>query len=107
MLLTVNALSQQLQIKPSTLYAWAAQGKIPCLKIHGLLRFSADEIMQWIESFHHPSRSRIRPHVRPNRPGADWDAIIARVKRRAYNSGHGETRLRSSPIGKEETDGAV
>ena len=23
----------------STLYAWAAQGRIPCIKIHGLVRF--------------------------------------------------------------------
>ena len=37
MLLTIKDLSARLNIKPSTLYLWAAQGKIPCRKIHGLL----------------------------------------------------------------------
>ena len=35
MLLTIKDLAEQLQIKPSTLYAWASQGKIPCVRIHG------------------------------------------------------------------------
>ncbi|HBH78644.1 MAG TPA: DNA-binding protein, partial [Nitrospira sp.] len=38
MLLTVQELAQLLHIKAATLYAWAAQGKIPSLKLHGLLR---------------------------------------------------------------------
>ena len=37
---------------------------------------------------------------------ADLDRLIARAKREAYNSRHGETRPRSSLIGKEEHDGA-
>ena len=41
MLLTVKELASHLHIKPSTLYAWAGQGRIPCLKIHGLLWFRA------------------------------------------------------------------
>ena len=40
MLLTVKELADQLHIKPSTLYAWAAQGRIPCFKLHGLVRFA-------------------------------------------------------------------
>ena len=44
MLLTVKELAEQLHIKPATLYAWAAQDKIPCLKIHGLLRFDRQTI---------------------------------------------------------------
>ena len=39
MLLTIKDVARQLQIKPATLYAWAAHGKIPCRKIHGLIRF--------------------------------------------------------------------
>jgi excisionase family DNA binding protein len=104
---TVKDIVQQLQLKPSTVYAWAAQGKIPSLKIHGLIRFRADQITQWIESFSRPSGSRTKPHVRPNRSGAHLDVIIARIKKHAYNPRHGETRQRSSPIGKEAADGAV
>ena len=47
----VQALSAHLNIKPSTLYAWAAQGRIPSLKIHGLVRFNRTEIQRWLESF--------------------------------------------------------
>jgi excisionase family DNA binding protein len=87
MLQTIKEVATRLQIKPSTLYAWAAQERIPCLKIHGLVRFRKDEIV----------RTR----------AFDIDHVIARAKRGAYNPRHGETRLRSSPIGKEDADGAV
>jgi len=39
----VRELSVYLHVKPSTLYAWAGQRRIPCLKIHGLLRFRREE----------------------------------------------------------------
>ena len=54
MLLTVKALSQRLQITPSTLYAWANQGKIPSRKIHGLVRFDPTDIDRWLASFSPP-----------------------------------------------------
>ena len=54
MLLTVKDLSAWLNLKPSTLYLWAAQGKIPCRKIHGLVRFDATEIDRWLSSFSPP-----------------------------------------------------
>ena len=107
MILTVNDLSHQLHIKPATLYAWAAQGKIPCLKIQGLVRFRSEEIAQWIESFHRPTGARVQPRVRSKRSAPDLQAIIARTRGLAYNPRHGETRPRSSPIGKEAADGAV
>jgi excisionase family DNA binding protein len=53
-LLTVKNLSQRLQIKPSTLYAWVSHGKIPCRKIHGLVRFDPTEIDRWLASFSPP-----------------------------------------------------
>ena len=37
MLLTIKDVSVWLNIKPSTLYLWAGQGKIPCRKIHAIL----------------------------------------------------------------------
>jgi excisionase family DNA binding protein len=45
MLLTVKDLSAWLNMKPSTLYLWAAQGKIPCRKIHGLIRFEREQVL--------------------------------------------------------------
>jgi excisionase family DNA binding protein len=99
MLLTVNALSQRLQIKPSTLYAWARQGKIPCRKIHGLVRFDPIEIDRWLASFS-PTPS-VPPEIGKRRKDhADLDRLIASAKRAVYTSGHGET-ITPSPTGKE------
>ena len=49
-LCTIKELAAELSINPSTLYAWAAQGRIPCVKLHGLVRFRREEIERWVES---------------------------------------------------------
>lgn len=101
MLLTVQELAQLLHIKAATLYAWAAQGKIPCLKLHGLLRFRQDEIDQWLESCRPASRA---PHPFPRkprpRPVSNVDALIEQAKRAAYTE-RGETSI-ASPFRKEQ-----
>ena len=102
MLLTIRELSNQLQIKTSTLYSWAAQGKIPSRKIHGLLRFNRDEIKEWLSSFDRivvPFPSSL---MRGRGESVDIDRLIARAKRDVYTRRHGETRLKSGLIGKEE-----
>jgi len=104
-LLDIHAVSQLLNIKPCTLYAWAARGRIPCRKIHGLVRFRREEIHEWLESFRAQPKAKESPRVRAS--AFDINRVIARAKRDAYNPRHGETRPRSSPIGKEEADGAV
>ena len=104
--LTVKDLSEYLHIKPATLYAWAARGKIPCVKIHGLLRFRRDEIEQWLETFR---KQQSKPSLKPRnrRRSLDIDRLITSAKREVYTAHRGETRPKSSPIGKEDTDGAV
>ena len=106
MLLTVKELAEQLHIKPATLYAWAAQDKIPCLKIHGLLRFDRQTIHEWLRSFGVSRHDQGLRFGLPNRTSDSVDALIARAKRGPYTSHHGETRPKSSLIGKEECDGA-
>lgn len=104
MLLTIKDLSAWLNIKPSTLYLWAVQGKIPCQKIHGLIRFDREKVMRWLDSF-----EKKPPGVLPCISRAidtDVDQLIEAAKRDAYTARHGETRLKSSLIGKEERDGA-
>ena len=105
MLLTIREVSQLLHIKHSTLYAWAAQGRIPCFKIHGLVRFRREDIDQWLESCRTQSALKLALPVRGR--AVDLSKVIARAKRAAYNPRHGETRQRSSPIRKEAVDGAV
>jgi excisionase family DNA binding protein len=99
MLLTVNALSQRLQIKPSTLYAWASHGKIPCRKIYGLVRFDPTEIDRWLASFAPPQSKPTQTRTR-RADHADLDRLIASAKREVYTPGHGET-ITPSPAGKE------
>jgi len=96
MYIDVKELSHYLNIKPSTLYAWVHQGKIPHLKIHGLIRFQKEDIDRWTESFR---RERIeKPFRMPKAQGKiAIDILIDRAKREVYNFHHGETRPISSP----------
>lgn len=98
MLLTIKELSRQLNIKQSTLYLWVKQGKIPCQKIHSLVRFDADAIAVWLRSFN-PYRATTRPSLSQH-PKLDLDRIIEAAKRQVYTPDHGET-MTPSPTGKE------
>jgi excisionase family DNA binding protein len=98
MLLTIKDLSRQLNIKPSTLYLWAAQGKIPCQKIHGLIRFDPEAIAVWLRSFD-PIHATT-PQALPHNSALDVDRIIEAAKRGVYTSCQGET-ITPSPTRKE------
>ncbi len=93
MLLTIKDLAKQLRIKPLTLYAWASQSKIPCVRIHGLIRFRPEEIEQWLSGF-----AKIHPTLPDyTKRGRDIDEIIAAAKRDINNPRHGETGPALSP----------
>jgi excisionase family DNA binding protein len=49
-LLTIKEIADILSVKEKTLYQWAELGQIPCIKLNGVLRFSADDIGEWITS---------------------------------------------------------
>jgi excisionase family DNA binding protein len=85
MLLTIREVSQLLHVKPSTLYAWAAQGRVPCFKLHGLVRFRREDIDRWVESFRIAAVSKVNHRTHPRRSGSDLDTLIARAKGQAYN----------------------
>jgi excisionase family DNA binding protein len=84
MLLTIKDLSAWLNIKSSTLYLWAAQGKIPCRKIHGLIRFDREAIQQWLDTF--GSHISPLPSIHSGSRGQDIGAVIARAKRSLYTA---------------------
>ena len=86
MLLTVKELADQLHIKSATLYAWAAGGKIPCVKLHGLVRFRLEDIERWIESCQVPTNPRISHRATSGGSAEDLDRLIARAKEQAYHS---------------------
>ena len=106
-LLTIKAITERLQVKDKTIYAWVAQGRIPALKINGVLRFESEAIERWLcecQTQSHKTSSTLRP----SRPGSarDVDHLIERAKRAVYTS-HGETRPVASPFRKEDTNGAL
>ena len=47
-LLKISEAAELLGISTRTLYAWSASGRVPSVKINGVLRFEADEINEWI-----------------------------------------------------------
>ena len=98
MLLTIKDLAARLNIKPSTLYLWAAQGKIPCRKIHGLIRFDPDAIAAWLHAFE-SNQARATPPL-PRDSHLDVDRLIEAAKREVYTPRHGET-ITPSPTAKE------
>lgn len=104
MLLTIKEVSTWLNIKPSTLYLWAAQGKIPCHKIHGLIRFEREAISEWLRSFEPKPQKPIL--ALSQRVNTDLELLVEAAKRDAYTA-RGETKPLSSLIRKEESDGAV
>jgi hypothetical protein len=60
--------------------------------------------MDWLESFERKSPESVPSFSRGIH--SDVDQLIEAAKREAYTPCHGETRPRSSLIGKEERDGA-
>lgn len=105
MYLTVTQVSHHLQIKPSTIYAWVAQGRIPFVKIHGVIRFRQEEIDLWVASFQ-KEREKIPSLDFSKKNQRDIDLLIARTKQEVYNSSRGETKPKSAQ-GKEDVHGAV
>jgi len=95
--LTIGEVSDWLKVKRGTLYAWAAAGKIPSLKIHGLVRFQSDEIQQWLASFKPQNANPLNLKEKRGGGVSQLDAIIVWAKQDAYNANrgkpdHGKTR---------------
>ncbi|TEU16863.1 MAG: DNA-binding protein [Anaerolineales bacterium] len=49
MLLNVKQVANYLQLKPSTIYAWAQGEKIPAFKIGRTWRFRRSDLDAWLE----------------------------------------------------------
>ena len=101
---TVKDLAARLQVKDKTIYAWVSQGKIPCVKVNGVIRFDPEDIEHWLQHCHVPiGLPRLRGrHRRTGSAQASEgvDSLVESAKRAVYTS-HGETRPVASPDGKE------
>ena len=106
MLLTIQDVAQHLQIKPSTLYAWVAQGKIPCVRLNGLVRFAQEDIDAWVEA-NRKKMASMKARQVGGRVIGDVKGYVARLRGAGHNGVHGETRSKAGSIRKEERDGAL
>ena len=88
-LMDIKEVSAWLNLKSATLYLWVAQGKIPALRIHGLIRFHREDVERWLEDCRKtprvaaPVRRRAQAHE-------EVDDLIAMAKREVYTSSHGK-----------------
>ena len=105
-LLNVKDMATRLQVKEKTVYAWASQRKIPCVKVNGVIRFDAKEIELWLQKCHVPIGPPRRPAKnRPKGSVTSVDSLVESAKRAVYTS-RGETRPIASPYGREGANGA-
>lgn len=47
-LLTVPEVAEFLRVRPSTVYAWVAEGRLPCLRLGGRIRFQKESLLRWV-----------------------------------------------------------
>lgn len=48
--MTVEEVAKYLRVRPSTIYEWAKEGKIPAAKVGRLWRFHEEEIETWVRN---------------------------------------------------------
>jgi len=48
-LLNIKQLSEYLEVSVNTIYSWVSRGKIPFIKLNGIVRFQLDDINTWID----------------------------------------------------------
>jgi excisionase family DNA binding protein len=90
-LLNVKKVSEWLPVMPSTVYVWVAEGKIPALKIQGVIRFRRDDIEAWLDGCQLAPPTPPRPVERRQHGTDHIDALIARAKAEAYTPSHGRS----------------
>jgi excisionase family DNA binding protein len=106
--LDIAALEERLQVKRSTLYAWAEEGTIPHLKLGRLLRFDPDEIQAWLLTHRREAKSDPIQHRHRHRRSKNQhiDDLIARAKRGIYTPARGKPD-QDRATRKGEKDGSV
>ena len=102
MYFTVKELSDYLNIKAPTLYAWVGGEKIPYIRIHGLVRFRQEEINGWVESFRKTNSKSLPKNFKKNGTG-DFEVLFERTRREIYNAAPrgNQTKIRPKKGGKK------
>ncbi len=106
-MLTVTQVSEMLNVKASTIYSWVAQGKIPHVKIHGLIRFHPHEVDQWINAFTRNPSTKLPILTNHDRDDDYLERLIAKAKREVYDIGPRGNRTKIEPQTEGENYGAL
>ena len=61
--LTIQQLSELIQVSPSTLYQWTHSGFIPHYKIGQAIRFKETDIEKWLKSRKRKGRSTYKIQI--------------------------------------------
>ena len=106
-MLTVIQVSKMLNIKVSTIYSWVAQGKIPHVKIHGIIRFHPHEVDQWVNSFTRNQSRKSTIFINKDRDGDYLERLVAKAKREVYDNGPRGNQTKIEPQTEGENYGAL
>jgi excisionase family DNA binding protein len=100
-LLTVKDVAARLQDKDKTVYGWATRGKIPTLKINGVIRFEEQFLERWLQACQVPTE-RPSSYVKCRWSGSagNVDRLIEKAKRAVYTA-VGEISI-ASPFRRED-----
>lgn len=101
-LLTISEVSNYLQIKQKTIYAKVEAGEIPCYRIGRLIRFSKEDIDEWISTKKvisvNPEQKAKNILRSVRKPSIDVKKVIRKtideVKSDGYNLSHGKPDLK-------------
>jgi excisionase family DNA binding protein len=107
-LLTAEEVAAMINCGPSTVYEWAKSGRIPSLKLNGLVRFVPGEVRAWIQKNRQPASDSGNSlgHLSKRVTGVSVDAIIRKTidaeKKITYNlAPKGEARPNQARRGVE------
>jgi excisionase family DNA binding protein len=94
--ISIKEAARLLNIKESTLYAWAGRGDIPSFKFGRLIRFKKEDIEAWAESKKVKAFPIIHFH---NEETGNIRNLIENVKRTVLSSTEGKARIASEKGG--------
>ncbi len=107
-LLTAEDVAAMINCGPSTIYEWAKSGRIPSLKLNGLVRFVPEEVQAWIQRNRQQASDpgNSLGHLSQRVIGVSVDSIIRKAvdaeKKRNYNlSPKGKARPNQAQKGVE------
>ena len=63
--MTATEVAAWLRVALSTVYAWTASGRIPCIKFNGIVRFQRTQLSGWVSQ--HATSPRASSFPRPER----------------------------------------